>query len=106
MRLATFIAGGLVGAAMVCMFNADARRRLMSSMNSVRGMSPFNQRGQTVSNSTGKQHMKSGGSQMDIEALSKFKQMISEDPEIKKTIREIVGQQAVQSKTSEAAASR
>lgn len=105
MRFATFIAGGLVGAAMVYMFNSEARKKLMFSMNSVRGMSPFNQRSQAGSMSTKKHQMNSNDAQTDIEALSKFRKMISEDPEIKKSIQEIVGKEAVQSKDSEARAS-
>jgi len=96
MRIGSFIAGGMVGAALVYMMNSRVRSRLMSTMGLMNSANPQQMwKGDSHKNqSQNTSHSSRDHSSDELEGFKKVKQLISQDPELRQTIREIVGQSA------------
>ncbi|TCZ81241.1 YtxH domain-containing protein [Paenibacillus albiflavus] len=79
MKLGSFIAGGLLGAAVACMCSSSkGRAGLKAALRSSKSMC------NEMLDST------SEGAQLVADGLKKFKQMITDDSELKQTIKDLI----------------
>jgi hypothetical protein len=104
MRLGSFIAGGLFGAAVVYVMNSRTTAGLMSALSSslISGMmGNTSHSSSSISNkssssgshaSSNAAYSSSSGTDVELEGLKKFKQMIAQDPQLKQTIKDIIKQ--------------
>lgn len=101
MRLGSFIAGGMLGAAVVYTLNSRMSSRLMSvvrsSMSEMKSGDATSSRSGQSSNSN---HSSADSSQIDLDGLKKFKQLIKQDSQLKQTILDIINQDEHAPKTA------
>jgi len=97
-KLNSFLAGGLIGAAVVYMMNGRLRGKLMSQMGNMWSGANMSQTQTSPLSGMSQSHGSHAAGEMD--GLKKVKQMIASDPDLRKTIREIAGQSAAEQATS------